>query len=451
MYRTKWLALLAIIFSSSHAFSQSELSRQLQQKLSTRKATKSATESQAPTENPGASLERFQAKTPTEFTESLHLAVATKNLEAYNGLVSWGTILNSATSNLQGKQIDEFRTTFAKDIKSTNSLGAKIIQTVKSGGTYEFLQLTKNKNTVVAIFRMLLPGGKGVNYHEYALAKTKAGQVVASDIYVYLTGENLSKTIRRNLVSALSDQETGSSVKLSGKDELLSDHVATIKSLNEALAKSDANGARTQILKLPMELRNDKAIQALTLNVYRNSKSFKTVLGGVRKACPDDVFMDMIAIDVMVRQKQYDDAITAIERINTKVGGDPYMKILHGRMLLNKGDEKNGRRLIQESVSEDDGILTGYWSLVSFSLKDKDHAQTLKLLKKIHLRFGVKFKDLRDIPSYKTFVTSVEFQQWTKYLESSEVSAPESDPKSEGESTTASKSRTASQLNSQNK
>lgn len=444
MNRTTWILVVALTVVPATLFGQSNLTRQLQQKLTTRKATTSKqADSEAPTSDTKVAIETFKAESPKEFTESLHLATISGNLEGFNQLVSWRSVLFSATKDLKGKPIDEFRESFLKDVESRNSLGAKIIQTVRSGGSYEFLQFRKNENTMAAVFRMLLPGGKGVNYHEYSLAKTKSGSVVASDIYVYLSGEKLSQTIRRNLVSAIGSQETENEVRFTGTDLLLSQNVATIKSLNEALAQKDANNAREQILKLPKELRTDKAIQTLTLNTYQNSNAFVTVLDGVRKACPQDVFMDMIAIDVLVRQKKFGDAITAIERISKRVGGDPYLKILHGRMLLNQGDQQAGRQMIKEAVSEDEGILSGYWNLVSFALNDKDHEETLRLLKKIHLQFKIKFKDLNAIPSYKEFVKSPEYKQWKQYLEASEVAAPTKDPKSPSTANSSSKSSSA--------
>lgn len=454
-----WIVSLALLAMPSSLVAQSQLSRQLQQKLNSRKSTPASDEaSEAPTRDPRNLSENFSPETPQEYADSLHLAVLTQNLPAFNRLISWPTILQKATSNLDGKPIDEFRETFLKEVEGTNSLGAQIIHTVRQGGSYEFLQLKKNDKSVGALFRMLLPGGKGVNYHEYSLARNQAGRVIASDIYVYLTGEPLTDSIRRNLITALQEKDSAAEVSLSATDKLLAENYAVIKKLNEALAENDATQARDLILRLPKELRGDKAIQGLTLNTYRNSGSFDKVLEVVRKACPDDVFMDMIAIDILVRQKNYKLAIESIERINKKVGGDPYLKILHGRMLLNEGNPTAGRQLIKEAVSEDDGILSGYWNLISFSLQDQDHERTLELLKKVHSRFKIKFKDLREIPSYKDFVKSDQFAEWTRFLETNTVSTPatESDdedtaPTSNQPGTTKSASRSSLRTGQPNK
>ncbi|MEC9091596.1 MAG: hypothetical protein VX438_02735 [Planctomycetota bacterium] len=418
----KFSTVLLTLALCSSLLGQSKRSQQLQQQLNNRKSvTNQTSEETAPTTQPNNSSAGVAPQSPQEFTTALQRAIVEKNLDAFNSLVSWSHIAKQATRDLSGKPIAEFQVNLMKDIHGKNSLGAKIMANVASGGSYKFMRLKKNNKTVVAIFRMLLSGNRGVNYHEFALAKTKNGQVVASDIYVFLTGELLSQSIRRNLITTL-DQATD--VNLTGKDKLLSQNLQTIEALTNALSKNNANEARSKILELPKELRTDKAIQSLTLNTYKNSAAFGTVLKSVHQLYPDDVFMDMIAIDVFARQKKYGDAIVAIKRINQRVGEDPYLKILNARMLLNQKKVTLGRQMIQQAISDDDSLLSGYWNLVSFSLQDQEHEETLRLLKLIHAKFKIKFKDLSAIPSYRKFVESEAYKRWTDYLDRETVSTP---------------------------
>lgn len=424
MLRITTLFLLVLLPTIS--FAQSRLSQELQQKLRSRKASSDTqkkskdTTSNDTSSPPVVKLDTSNVSkplSPQAYTESVSIAIASKNLSAFNALVSWPTIASKATKSLSGKAIDEFRTEFLKEIQTNNSLGAKIIATVNNGGTYEFLELKKSSSTVVAIFRMILPGGRGVNYHEYQLAKTKDKNVIAADIYVYLAGETLSKSVRRNLITAMAENGDASKVNLSGTDKLMAENVSIIKDLTKALSEGNAEGARSLLLKLPAEVRADKALQTLTLNTYRKSSAFATVVEQVRKSNPDDVFMEMLAIDAFASQKKYDEAIKAINKVSTRVGGDPYLMVLKGRMELKKGNEKVGRKLITDAIESDDSLLNGYWNLVSFSLKDKKHEETLRLLKKIDSKFKVNFRDLRDIPTYTEFVKSSQFAEWSKYRE----------------------------------
>lgn len=422
MLRITTLFLIALLPTISLA--QSRLSQELQQKLRTRKANSDSQDQDAkksttksPT-SPSVPLDKTDATKPSSpqtFTEAVSIAIASKDLTAFNELVSWSTIAVRSTKSLNGKVIDQFKQDFLTEVKSSNSLGAQIISTVSNGGSYEFLELKKSSNTVVAIFRMILPGNRGVNYHEYQLAKTKSKHVIASDIYVYLTGETLSQSIRRNLITALAEKGDDSKVDLAGIDKQIADNVSIIKDLTKALSAEKPEQARTLLLKLPSEVRADKAIQTLTLNTYKRSSAFETVVEQVRKANPNDVFMEMLAIDAFASQKKYDEAIDAIDKVSGRVGGDPYLMVLKGRMELRKGNEKIGRKLITDAINADDSLLNGYWNLVSFSLTDKKHKETLRLLKTIDQKFKVNFRDLNDIPTYKDFVKSDEFAEWSKY------------------------------------
>ena len=148
-------AFAFFLFVTQSLPGQSALTRKLQQKLSDRKSSEPKTtevraDDQAPTTDSGAN--KIQATTPQQFTDAMQLSVLSGDLEAYNKLVSWPTILARATSGLSGEPITGFRQQFLKDIQSSNSLGAKIIQTVEQGGSYEFMKLAKNDRTAVAIF-----------------------------------------------------------------------------------------------------------------------------------------------------------------------------------------------------------------------------------------------------------------------------------------------------------
>lgn len=373
----------------------------------------------------GETIESIVADSPQSFAEAMSLAIGMRDLGKFNELVSWKTIAAKATQSLSGKVIDEYKTTLLKEVDGTNSLGAKIISTVQNGGTYDFMELKKNNKTVVAVFRMILPGGRGVNYHEYILAKTKSNLVVAADIYVYLTGETLSKSIRRNLITALAESKSAQGVKLSESEQLFVKNISTVKELTTAVSSNKSTEARELLLKLPATMRKDKAVQSLMLTTYRNASSFNTVLDQVRKANPDDVFMEMLAIDAYAGQKKYEKAIESIDKISARVGGDPYLAILKGRMHLNLGQREEGEALIREAVELDDQLLSGYWNLISFALQDQDHGETLKLLKIIDERFKIKFRDLKEIPSYKNFIASSEYKEWIAYRQ--ETAAPVTD------------------------
>ena len=47
------------------------------------------------------------------------------------------------------------------------------------------------------MFRLKQTKPDALNYHRFLLARNAAGEVVADDIYVFLSGENMSESIRR--------------------------------------------------------------------------------------------------------------------------------------------------------------------------------------------------------------------------------------------------------------
>ena len=72
-----------------------------------------------------------------------------------------------------------------------NQLGAQIINSI-ANGSYSLVRTYQKNNETHVLFRMF--GDGGLNYHDFLLYKIK-DTVKAADIYIYLTGEELSATL----------------------------------------------------------------------------------------------------------------------------------------------------------------------------------------------------------------------------------------------------------------
>jgi hypothetical protein len=69
--------------------------------------------------------------------------------------------------------------------------------------------------------RLLLPNFGGVNYHELIVARDATGEPRISDIYVHLSGELVSQTIRRLLLPAYAAENRGLWARLTGSEAAL--------------------------------------------------------------------------------------------------------------------------------------------------------------------------------------------------------------------------------------
>ncbi len=119
------------------------------------------------------------------------------NLKAFDRLIDWNAILNKATDSLgfPPQHRAGFHRGVMDSVTSEKGFAAQIAQHAAAGGSYKFLRVRERGGQPSVLFRMV--SDAGLNYHEWLLAKSGTS-VLASDIYIYISGELLSETFRRS-------------------------------------------------------------------------------------------------------------------------------------------------------------------------------------------------------------------------------------------------------------
>ena len=117
-------------------------------------------------------------------------------------MLDWGAIVDIATRNPDVPELKLQRESFKKGVMRTVKRGEgmafQIIAAIKKGGSYKVLRVNVKENEAYVIIRFILPGGSGLNYHQFFISRTAAGRVVASDLYVFLIAERISDTVARH-------------------------------------------------------------------------------------------------------------------------------------------------------------------------------------------------------------------------------------------------------------
>ena len=225
----------------------------------------------------------------------------------------------------------------------------------------------------------------GLNYHEFLLARSPDGQVVTEDMYVFLSGEMLTQTFRRFLLNFLASPEQGGAVQLRGPDQLYVKHAREIGKMATAIQKDRGKEALAIFRKLPADLQKDKVIQLIAIRAAQDGDEaeYLVELERFRKAHPEDVAIDFLSIDYHIIKKQYDEALKALGRADKAVGGDPYLQVIKGGLLIQAGRFQQARTTLEKAVKDEPKLIHGYWALVSLALEEKNHAETAVWLKKI--------------------------------------------------------------------
>jgi hypothetical protein len=371
-----------------------------------------------------AAAQNAQWQRPSEaevesFAEDFLLAMHSQKIERINELIDWDAILNRAMRDAKApKAIAAFRQGFMREINGGTGMPAELVRATQAGGSYIAINARRDKSFGHALFRLILPDGGGFNYHDFAVVKQPDGKVRAVDLYIFLSGESVADTIRRAFLPTAASEDPTLAAKLSEGDKLAIKHAADIKEITAASQAGDYVAVLKYFDALPETLQKEKNLLIIRLVAAQKvgREELAAAIKDFARFHPKDGCMNMLSIDAFVLQEEYDQALVAIDNLQKLIGNDGYLTIVKSRIYETQGDDKTAKKLVQQAIEQDDMLLEGYWSLIGFAIKERDHAQLLKLLKTVDSKFEIEFNDLTTVPQYQEFVKSDYFKQWQDYL-----------------------------------
>ena len=306
----------------------------------------------------------------------------------------------------------DLRTAFRRNM--TALVGVQPLAGVaQAGGSYRLLRVSRDdEGRPFALFR-LLPGNGSVNYHEYLLREDATG-VKAVDFYVFTNGEWMSESVHRNWLLELG--EAGFARQLQSAAGFESD-LARSRSLIDTLHKLEAEGRGREGLdtwrRLPASLQVNKSLllQRIRLATGAGEREYAEAVEAFVKHFPNDAALDMYTVGLHFDRKEHDLALGCIARLQASVN-DPYLDFLRGNVLQAKNDRDGARSAWQSAIFAEKTLLPPYWMLLAVSLADKDHWETLRLLRLVERDAGFKIPDLTEQKDYADFVRSEAYKAW---------------------------------------
>lgn len=361
-------------------------------------------------------------QTPTDeecrqFAKSLEQIVQSGDLAAFNNVVDWDAILDKATSGFPG--IEKARRQFTAGVKQTmgsrTGLGWNVAQQVTNGGSYRFLRIHSKYDQKRVLFRFLLAGQQGVNYHDFVLVRQSDGKIRAVDLYIFLSAEMLSTTIRRGFVPVVAEVSKSVLAKLTGAENEYIKHIKIVSQMSNAVVSGNSQQALEIYRRLPPVLQKDKNLLLLRLRAAQatgDETLYVVAIDDFRRCHPNDPCIDMLAIDGHILNKRYDEALKCIDRLDKAVGGDTYLDVLRANLRIAQGDHEAARALAQKAIDAEESLVDAYWTLVAIALAEKNFDETTRLLNLIIQKFNVEIGDLSGNPMYAEYIKSPQYKQW---------------------------------------
>ena len=193
----------------------------------------------------GAEVKRFAKKVAT--------AVQSGNSKATDKLIRMDTFADRLIADVELS--DAQRRGFMKGankVVSDELFTQQIVGNVEAGGSYDFLRIRMVDDSPRPLFRLLTPDG-ALNYHEYILVRREDGKLEVEDVYIYLSGETISQTIRRILIPVLAAQNF---LGMADSNEMK--FIKAIRTIGESVRSGDFETAIDAYQTLSEEKQNLK-------------------------------------------------------------------------------------------------------------------------------------------------------------------------------------------------
>ena len=225
-------------------------------------------------------------------------------------------------------------------LEESMKLGATIINTLSSKGSYKLLRQYEKEGTQHLLFRFYDQGK--INYHDMELIRS-GGKCRIADMFVYLGGENFSSTLH-SIYLQFSDM-AGDATDV----EVWKRQVSSVRSLINDGKKREA---KVLYDELPAELRSGRAFQILNLQICSglSAGEYDAALKEFEKNFPNQSNIQLLLMDGYLIRNEYDKAIEAINRLDKEVGHDPILDFHRAMCYKLEGDGPKSRECLERLV-----------------------------------------------------------------------------------------------------
>lgn len=307
---------------------------------------------------------------------------------------------------------------FMVGMRKAPALGNAIVKALRAGGAYEFRGIKDTPEGRALIFRLRHGGDGGVNFHELLVEKTDGGEAVVSDVFIYMSGEWFSQTIRRQILDFHASENIGLVARLLGKGD--ADFARSIKQ-QRALSRAVRSGRAKEALEiyagLPKSVQSRKLMLILRMQAAQglgDDAQYAAALKAFEQAHPEDPAWLLLSVDAYSMRGEPEKALGSIEKLLALVGDDGYLRFLVGSLWLQAGKVDEARKALEKAIDVEPELEDPYYGLVDVELTARDWPATARALSRCEKKLGVEFPALDKQEGFEEFVKSEAYAKWKK-------------------------------------
>lgn len=354
-----------------------------------------------------------------KFGEELERAISRREVETVGQLMRVGDLIDRCSTQLQLTP-DERQKLLAEEAKSARRFADQLVAAVAQGSSYRLLRIREREGRQRALFRVDGAGG-GWTYLEVIPMRHADGRVAAGDVYSFHNGELLSETYRRYALLMTAARRAADGAGLTDSERAAVGHADAIRTINDDMARGQFARALESVRRLPEAVRDDRSVFLIGLSAARESSPGEEYLRELergKRLFANDPALDLMVYTHALLTKKNDTALSALERIDAAIGGDPNLWAEQGELLAEMGRTEDAKRVAERALAAAPDLIPAWLARVTIALKSRDNADVLGALKRA-VDANAIVADAAAIGTnadFVEFVKSPQFAEFKKWL-----------------------------------
>jgi hypothetical protein len=119
-----------------------------------------------------------------------------------------------------------------------------------------------------------------------------------------------------------------------------------------------------------------------------------------------------VLIDAAFIRKDYAAALAAVDRLDKRLGGDPYLHVFRGNAHYAKGEVEPARAAFARLVKAEPTLAAAYFPPIQLELEAKNFDAAAALMTAAERRAGVRWQDIDQKAPFAEFVKSPAYAKW---------------------------------------
>lgn len=395
------LSLLTLLFLLNGC--QNKDSQSLDQKTDTTAAVSSST-----------SKKILDQADYLNFAKELAATVNDRNPTLFNDRFNISNIVAELVAEIEAPE--NFQEGFTAGVENSLNVGDQVISSLGTEGSFKLLRLKDFPERPTAIFRLI--SKEGLNYYEVYLSPiNQTDSIMIKDFYIYMGAQVFSSTLKRLYLSSLPDSSAAKMTKdTTDAERAFISYLPEIEEVGQLILEEKQTKAMKKIETLPTILREDKMIQIMRVNVAFNvdSLTYEKAVADFKALYPNDPVIELMALDFSFLKGNYKRSLEAIDNLNDKVGGDPYLKVMKADIYQDLKQYDTAEELLNVAIEDEPESEESYWSLILLLLDQDKYEQTVAIFDTMHRKFEVNPADFLIKKQYTKFWESDFYKKWEK-------------------------------------